>query len=365
MTSPVLAQQWLQDQLLTEPGSTGAATTDGLFMFITWISIVSFVLLMGAMTWFVIRYRRAGGRAPIRSASHNTPLELTWSIGPLLILVVVFFWGFHGYVEKMSAPAGSEEIVIRGFKWGWDVTYDSGKQPSELAYPGVGAPDQNMVPVIKVPAGRPVRLRLYSSDVIHSFFIPDFRVKRDVMPNRYTSFWFETLEDNPEPEVIPILDETGAPVIDPDTQQPMTKLQYPRHVVYCAEYCGDSHSQMMAFIEPVPEEVFQEEKYMVTVFPTKWEFGEYIWQRQCSTCHSVDGSGGTGPTWKDIWGKTHKFSNAPDTVVDENYIRESIIYPQVKLREGYGSDMNSFVLTEEEFEGIIAYIKYLSGEEPE
>jgi len=327
-TAPsILAQQALKDIWFTKANSTQAAETDFLFVFILWISIVSFVLLMGAMFYFVFRYRRRPGVPTIRSASHNTALELGWSIGPLLILVPVFFLGLKGYIAKQAAPANVEIINVRGSQWNWSIQYSNGGSPRDTSASPSG--DQ-VVPIIIVPATRPVKLILTSSDVIHAFFIPDFRVKIDVIPNRYTSMWFMPLGDTSIER-----DASGKPLLDKNG-----KIVYHDHHVFCAEYCGDNHSDMTAYIRVVPDEEFDRLKAeYAEPKGSPAEIGKQIYQQFCSSCHTIDGSPKTGPSWKNLWGKTEQFSDGSSADLSNyeaflNYVRESIYSPQAKLVKG-------------------------------
>jgi len=342
----ILGQQFLRDIWFTKANSTQAADTDYLFLFILWISIVSFVILMGAMFYFIIKYRRRKGVPTIRSASHNTALELGWSIGPLLILVPVFFWGMKGYVSKQASPAGVEIINIRGYQWNWSVQYSNGASPREIKNSPSG--DQK-VPVIIVPRDRPVKLIFTSNDVLHAFFIPDFRTKIDVIPNRYTSMWFQTLEETPS------------------TINAQGKVEYADHPVFCAEYCGNSHSDMSAFIRVLPNDEFDRLKAEysepdINLPPA--ERGKQLWSQYCKSCHSIDGKAGTGPSWKNLFGRTEEFADGStldltDDVVFNNYIRESVYSPQAKIVKGYGPNMNSFqgIIKEKFLPDLFAFIK--------
>lgn len=348
-----LGQEALRDIWFTKANSTQAADTDYLFIFILWICIVSFVLLMGAMFWFIIRYRRRAGVPTIRSVSHNTALELGWSIGPLLILVPVFFWGMKGYIQKQASPSSVEIIQIRGAKWYWNITYSNGASPRILTKSPSGDAD---IPVIIVPK-RPVKLIFTSNDVIHAFFIPDFRTKIDVIPNRYTSMWFEPLAETPVQT-----DASGNPMKDA-----AGNLLYKDHHVFCAEYCGNNHSDMAAYIRVVSNEDYERLKAEyaepdITKKPE--ERGKQLWQQYCKSCHTIDGGANTGPTWKNLWGKTEEFTNNPpiamtDDLVFQNYIRESIYSPQIKIVKGFGPNMNSFqgIIKEKFLPDIVAFIK--------
>src|SRR4051812_18493776 len=195
-----------------EPGSsTFAGQSDLLFFWIYAISAFFFVLLMALMVWFAFIYRRKPGRVPERSRSHNTFLELSWSVIPTIILVWMFFEGFWGYTSAVVAPVESEDLIVTGQKWQWSVAYPNGAASPEVTRTrrmgewdkpaeGSGAAATMAAvdtPIFVVPENHPVSLRLTSIDVIHSFWIPDFRVKFDVFPNRYTSLWFEPKAINP------------------------------------------------------------------------------------------------------------------------------------------------------------------------
>lgn len=345
-SSITLGQQFLRDMWFTKANSTQAADTDYLFLFILWVCIVSFVILMGAMFLFMFKYRRRPGVPTIRSVSHNTALELGWSVGPLLILVPIFFWGLKGYVSKQASPAGVEIINIRGYQWNWNVQYSNGATPQELKLSPSG--DQK-VPVIIVPEGRPVKLIFTSNDVLHAFFIPDFRTKIDVIPNRYTSMWFKTLAATPA------------------TTGPDGKVHYTDHPVYCAEYCGNNHSDMAAFIRVLPPADYERVKAEWTEpsGPNPEARGKQLWEQYCKSCHNIDGkAGGTGPSWKNLWGKTEEFTNNPPITFNDhagfiNYIRESMYTPSAKIVKGFGPNMNPFgsIIKDKYIADIVAFIQ--------
>lgn len=316
----------------SQPASTFADDHDLLFLFIFWISVFFFVLLMGLSLIFVVKYRRVPGVPQQRSMSHNTPLELTWSIGPLAILAVIFFWGFDRFMDLQVAPANAEEIEVTGFQWGWEMRYDNGASTREFT---------NVVsnvdsPIFAVPVGKPIKLLMHSRDVIHSFWVPNFRVKFDVFPNRYTTMWFEATEPGD-------------------------------HYVFCAEYCGAQHSEMAAIIRAMPPAEYAEWKSEMAVDnrpPREIGASLYI-TKACNSCHSVDGSAKTGPTWQGLYGKeeTVLVNGEPQRIIaDENYLRESILEPQVKIVQGYPDQMNSYQgqLTDKELNALIVYIKSLS-----
>jgi cytochrome c oxidase subunit II len=362
---PLLGQSWLRDIWFTKANSTQAADTDRLFMYIMWVSIISFIFLMAVMFYFVWKYRYRPGVPTERSAAHNTPLELAWSIVPLLIMVPIFFWGFHGYIKKQAAPAGAEIIHITGEKWFWSAVYDNGAQPREY----VEGTTNSQIPVIYVPEGRPVKLIFSSKDVIHAFFIPDFRTKIDVTPNRYTSMWFQPLKAT---EVV--TDEKGNPVKDPHDKTGKSFLHHDHHV-FCAEYCGNNHSEMAAYIRVLKWDDYLRAKAELALpdkDATPAQRGEFNWGKKfgCRSCHSTDGTAGTGPSWKNMFGHTVEFSDGSAYTAEQmgdetffaNYVRESVLTPQAKIVKGFGPQMNSYQgqVKAEDLADIIAFMKTLS-----
>lgn len=308
-----------------------AGEIDAIMFFIFWVSVFFFVLLMGLMVYFSVKYRRRAGVPQERSISHNTPLELTWSIIPTLLMAVMFVWGFKLYLEMQVVPAGAETINVTAKKWVWDFEYDDGSSSRETTDPIVGV----QYPRIAVPVGRPVRLLMQSQDVIHSLYIPAFRKKMDVFPNRYTVFTF-------------------------------TAEQAGTYQLFCTEYCGDQHSQMMAEVVAMPEgeyRAWRAEQANTDDIPLP-VLGETLrLTKGCAQCHTSDGTAGTGPTWKDIFGATHQFTDGTSATVDENYLRESILYPGNKIVAGYANQMPSYAgqLKEREIRALIAYIAQLSA----
>lgn len=318
--------------------SAGASDTAGhtewLFMFIMWVNIISFVGLMAIMGWFMWKYRRTKQSENYQvSAAHNTPLELLWSIVPFLVMVPIFWLGMKGYVEKLAPPSDAQEIYVTGQKWNWKFVYPTGEEAADLK---ALSQTERESPIFVVEKGRPVVLRMKSEDVLHAFYIPDFRIKMDVTPNRYTSMTF-------------------------------TPKEVGEHLVYCAEYCGDFHSDMMALLKVVDHKDFDAKlkDWGVIIKPglSPVEIGKKLYNlKGCSTCHSLDGKSGTGPSWQGIFAQTHKFTDGSSALVDDNYLRESILYSQKKIVQGYGSNMPVYAgqLSDNEVFYLSLFIKSLS-----
>ncbi len=310
--------EWVRSLMLPVQGSEFAKRIDSLYMFIFWLSVVLFVAIVFFTFYFAWAYRARPGRVTEHIA-HNAKLELAWTIIPLFICVGLFFWGVHDYTAYSVAPGDAMQIQVTGKKWLWAFEYPDGSR---------------YINDIHIPIGKTVQFVMTSEDVLHDFYVPTMRVKHDVVPGRYTSIWFTP--------TVPGL-----------------------HRVACAEYCGKGHSDMAAKIHvdtPAEYEKWLKEgpAELYTMKPE--EVGKLQWeQKGCNTCHSVDGSRGQGPTWKGIWGQKHKMKDGAEILVDENYIRESIVEPQKHIVQGYEPIMPTFqgLLREVEMRGIIAYIKSL------
>ena len=359
----LLAQDDYWTRLLLRQGGANeiARHTDQLYIWLWWFCVAWFVGLMGLMAYFCIKYRRRKGVPAPRSSSHNTALEITWTVIPTIFLVIMFFLGFWGYMDKMVAPGNATEIKITGFKWSWKIEYPNGAETNAATVIGARA-----VPIFYMPENTNIRLRMNSQDVMHAFWVPDYRVKADLLPNRYTSLWFDTGGVDPSKKL---------PKFDPATNQPNPEFAvdkpYEDHWVFCAEYCGDEHSEMAAIIRVVPGDVYS--TWLNSVGEgslTPVQIGERVWKTKCSSCHSVDGSANTGPTWLNIVGHEVEFTDGTkytseqmsDPVFFANYIRESIDVPSAKIVKGFGNNMTPFkgLLKESHYEGIIAYMRQLS-----
>lgn len=302
-----------------------AGAVDDLFYFIFWICLFFFTLLMAVMVIFAIRYRRRKeGEAVEDSPSHNVPLEVVWTTIPILIVVAIFFFGFQAYLDMATPPEDAYEIQVTGQKWKWSFTYPNGYIDEFL----------------HVPADRPVTLVMTSEDVIHSMSIPAFRVKQDVVPGRYTRVWFE----------------------------PNRPGEYD---LYCAEYCGTQHSGMISSVRVVQADTFDAwiaEKGDVLGTMSPIEGGERMYNLLgCKQCHSLDGAPGVGPTFLDLYGSMRRITDQDDALVDEDYVRESMLDPLARVSFGYQPVMPTFQgrVKDQEITAIIAFMKSLSVHAPQ
>lgn len=344
---------WQHFWLRGAAGNAPGRHTDALFMWLWWLCVIWFVFLMGLMFYFVIKYRRKPGKIAPMSSAHNTSLEIFWTIFPCIFLAYMFFEGFKGYMEKVVGKGDAVEMHLIGKKWEWKLVYPNGSET--LTTVRLGAKD---VPVFYLPANKPVRLKMNSEDVMHALWIPDYRVKMDVLPNRYTTLWFEP-DDKLGDKTLGV--KEGIAQSDPVFGAP-----YNDHWVFCAEYCGDEHSEMAAVIRIIPDHYYQRWLQYIQapddMAPEK--LGQIKWKIKCSACHTVDGGANTGPTWKDLFGSTRTFTDGTTAVADDNYIRESILTPGVKIVQGFSNQMTIQQLNEREIAAIIAYMKSISTHAP-
>lgn len=310
---------WFRDFLLPPGASTQVGEMDGLFMFITLLTVFFFFFNGALIVYAVKRWRRRSEKEVTPHITHDTRLELIWSVIPLIVVMIIFFWGFRGYVKAWVVPNDAMEIIVTGKKWLWEFEYPDGTRTLNDLH---------------VPVNQPVKLVLTAEDVIHSFYIPEFRLKRDAIPGRYTELWFNATK--------------------PGVYQ-----------VFCTEYCGRGHSDMLAriFVDtPEQYETFlREGDEQVRKMPLK-ELGRLVWENKgCAACHSLDGSRGQGPSWKGIWNQRHKAADGKEYLVDAEYIRQSILMPQAVIVQGYEPIMPTYqgLLREREILAVIEFIKEL------
>lgn len=315
-SNPFTAEYWFPEQ-----ASSFAGEVDYLFMGIFWISLVFFIAIVGVMTYFCLKYRRKGDKIePEPSSSHNTAIEILWSVLPSILLVWMFYVGAESYFNMRIPKEEAEEIKVTAYQFGWTFTYPNGDIATEL----------------HLVKDRPVNLRMQSKDVLHSFYVSAFRQKQDIVPGRYTYAYIEPIK-------------TGV------------------YRLSCNEYCGEGHSKMRTacIVHETEEERKEKTKWIVSSH-TPAENGKRIYQIHCSGCHNIDGQAGTGPALNLTWGRNAEFEGADPLTVDADYVLESIWEPSAKIVKGYGvagqpSKMNSFkgVLSQEDVDYVIEYMKFL------
>jgi cytochrome c oxidase subunit II len=322
----ILAQTAPRGFWMPPQASTVSDEVDSLFYFVFWITVFFLVLILTLMIWFVIRYRHREGREDAeRAPAHSTALELTWTVIPTVLVLMIFYYGFRGFLKMSIAPPDAYEIQVTASSWNWSFTYPDGTVANEL----------------NIPKGVPIRLVLSTPerDVIHSFYVPQFRVKRDAVPGRYNRVWFEATQLSP-PEGFDI---------------------------YCAEYCGQQHSKMRTKLivhEPDGFKAWLEDAANWEKRMSPVEAGQmFVKNMGCLQCHSVDGSKNTAPTFKDLFGSQRPMADKSSVPADENYIRESIYDPGAKIAEGFSLQMSSYRgrLKDKDVNAIIAYLKSISS----
>ncbi len=336
-----------------ESASTFAERNDSVYWYITWICVAFFIPIGYCLFYFAWKYHKPKGAPAESQVSHNTPLELAWSILPSILLIWMFYAGARGFLDQRVPPDGGYELKVEAQKWSWLVDYGRGTYHPEL----------------HILLDEPTRLTMTSKDVIHSLYVPAFRAKKDIVPGRYNYMWFEPTIASEK-----VSDEElkqakawnkGNPAWDYDHHQ-FTPEGYRFFDLYCAEYCGKDHSMMQTqvVVHKTQEDLdaWIKEKSTRGEVPME-EWGQRLYQqRGCKGCHSIDGSSGTGPTWKDSYGAARDLTDGRSAAVDENYVRESILNPKAKIAKGFQPVMPSYKgqLSDDDIDSLIAFMKTLS-----
>jgi cytochrome c oxidase subunit 2 len=301
--------------------SSTAADVDAVFSFIFWVSAFFFALIVALTVIFVLRYRRRPGRTePEASPSHSTRLELLWSVIPLALVMAMFVMSTRAYL-RMTRPEGSTspalKVQVTAKRWSWWFDHPSGK----------GAPELHLV------ANRPVELVLSATDVIHSLYVPEFRLKQDAVPGRFTRMVFT-----------PTLPGT-----------------YP---ILCTEYCGADHSRMLSSVVVHPDQASWDAwaREGLEAGASLADVGKKVFlQRGCVACHSIDGTRKVGPSLKAVWGNEVKHADGSTARFDEEYLRESIQKPGARVVAGFPNVMPPSALPERDLKALAAYLETLGG----
>ncbi|RHX93182.1 cytochrome c oxidase subunit II [Leptospira stimsonii] len=312
-----------------------AKNVDNLYLFLLVSSLISFVILIGGMTWFIFKYRRKTDTDKTAYITHNTLAEFLWSFIPLVIMIVIFWWGWVIFADLRKVhDKGDIEIHVTARQWQWTFKYPNGVT---VVSPNATEKLNTLFQPngIYVPVGKTVRLVMTSQDVLHSFYVPAFRNKMDAIPGRYTTFTFTPTEKGD-------------------------------FVVYCTEFCGTSHSNMLSAIRVVDSETYDKwyaaagNVDLSKVPPA--ELGKKLYaEKACAGCHSIDGSRLVGPSYKGLFGSAREFEAGPGANADENYLRKSILQPTAQVVKGYPPAMPSYQgqLSDDEINALIEYIKTL------
>ena len=313
---PLLAQL----ELFPVAASKEAGSIDALYWFITVVSAIMTVLIFVILGYFAYKYRR---RLNVHATQieGSTKLELAWSIAPFLVMLVMFAWGAQLFFAAQTPPKDAMEIFVTGKQWMWKIQYPDGKAE---------------IDALHVPVGQPVKLTMASEDVIHSFSIPAFRVRHDVVPGHYSSLWF-------------------------------TATKPGHYHLFCTEYCGMGHASMIGWVDVLGEREYANWSSGGGTGGSLAGQGEKLFaQNGCSTCHLMDQQGRC-PVLKGLYNKPVQLADGRTVMADDAYIRESILEPNIKIVSGFEPNiMPNFKgqLSEEQVIQLIAYIKTLSPSGP-
>ncbi|MEZ5331822.1 MAG: cytochrome c oxidase subunit II [Thermoanaerobaculia bacterium] len=306
--------------LFPDSASTLAPKVDAIYFFGLGLAAFFSLLIAALILYLAVRYRRRSPDEVGAPEKTGLWLELVWSVIPLGILLVMFAWGLHVFISATRPPAGAVEYYVTGKQWMWKFQHPSGRR--EINH-------------LHVPVGQPVKLTMTSEDVIHSFFVPAFRGKMDVVPGRYTTFWFQATK--------------------PGTYR-----------LFCAEYCGVNHSRMGGSIVVMEPRAYEQWLALggATAGGGAPPSGEELFaSKVCNTCHRPD-SNLQAPYLQGVFGSQVQLASGETVTADENYLRESILDPTAKVVAGYTPLMPTYAgqLTEEEILQLIVYIKSLADE---
>jgi cytochrome c oxidase subunit 2 len=305
--------------IFPERASTSAGQVDTLYIFLLVVGIGMTVIIFASVFFFAIKYRRKSDHDRPRAIHGSLPLEIAWSVIPFLVMMVMFGWGITLYFQNYVAPPGDLlDVYVTGKQWMWKIQHPGG---------------QREINELHVPAGRPVKLILASEDVIHSFFIPAFRLKHDVVPGTYQTYWFQATKPG-------------------------------RYHIFCAEYCGTNHSRMIGWVtvmEPAAYEAWLAGGAEAGSMAARG--GKLFQQYGCASCHLTE-TQGRCPSLRNVFGHPVLLETGQTVQADESYLRESILNPNAKIVKGYHRDVMPVFqgqISEEELLQLIVYIKSQSA----
>jgi cytochrome c oxidase subunit 2 len=318
--SPVLWQflvRWLNaSALFPREASTIAPYTDALYFFLLLITVVGLILVGVLIIGFSIRYRAAKHPVAVQ-VEGSTLLEATWTIIPLALFLVCFVWGALLYFRIYTPPTNAMNVYVVGKQWMWKAEHPGG---------------QHEINALHVPTGRPVQLTMISQDVFHSFSVPDFRVKREVIPGRYSTVWFEATE--------------------PGTYH-----------IFCTQYCGTQHSGMIGEVTALSPDDYQKWTQESTSGMSLAQNGERLFASMgCNACHSGSAAA-RGPNLAGVYGSKLRLTNGSQVLVNDAYLRDAILNPSQHITAGYAPIMPTYQgqVSEEGLIDLVEYIKSLDS----
>jgi cytochrome c oxidase subunit II len=305
--------------IFPDRASTTAGEVDALYGFLLVVGIVMTIAIFFFVALFAFKYRRKDPDYRPKAIHGSIPLEINWSVIPFLVMLVMFAWGTKLYFQNYTPPrADTLDVYVVGKQWMWKVQYPDG---------------QREINELHVPTGRAVKLTLASEDVLHSFYIPAFRLKHDVVPGSYETYWFEAAKPG-------------------------------RYHIFCAEYCGTNHSEMKGWVTVMSPNDYQDwlrngapEESMVV------RGQELFSQYGCVTCHVTDQQG-RAPSLTNVFGHPVQLADGRTVVADETFLRQAILNPSDNAVKGYQPDIMPVYqgqINEEDLLRLVVYIKSLSG----
>lgn len=304
--------------LFPESASSFSWQVDALYFYLIAISVAFMIPIVAAIFWFIVRYREREKFATPEEIHGSIVLETVWSIIPFIISMTIFLGGAVVYYTQYRPPDDAMQVYVVGKQWMWKIQHETG---------------QREINQLHVPVNTKVKLTMTTEDVLHDFSIPAFRTKADVVPGRYTYLWFEATK--------------------PGTYH-----------LFCAEYCGLNHSGMIGSVVVLEQDAFESWLQGNASNQTPVEQGRDLFENKlgCASCHAA-GSGQRGAVLENIYGKEVKFVGGGSAIVDDEYLRNSILNPSSQVVEGYQPIMPTFKgqVTEEQLIALVAYIKSLSG----
>ncbi len=365
-----------------DAASKFAGEVDFLMNVIHVVTIIPFVLVNAVLVYFVIKYRRRGEKDNITSnVAHNTTIEVVWTLVPTVVMLWLCFWGLALFNDMRGASLKKGDplmqIDVRAMKWNWDFIY---RPDVRQVRTGKNADKALKSGVLFLEENKDTKLIMRSRDVIHSFFIPAFRVKEDVVGSIYTFVYFNPLITKTQEKMTDAERKSRSYNGDVDgclmlkeankKLKPEQRLNLKRcgsYRIYCTEYCGKDHSNMTRWAVVLEPADFRKQLGLIEAEDNNVTAarGQGIFNRNCVSCHSADGSRKVGPTFKGLYdgtkGKLREFDFGVDSVnADENYIRESILNPRKKIVKGYPKNgMPVQNLNDSEIRSVIEYIKTL------
>jgi cytochrome c oxidase subunit 2 len=303
-----------------EEASSFAGHVDGLYLFLILVTAFFSLLIGTLVVVFAIKYHRKSPDEIATDVHESKALEIIWTVIPFFLTIVMFFWGASVYFRITRPPTNAMDVYVTAKQWMWKLQHEDGhREMNEL----------------HIPIGQPVRLTMASEDVIHSFYVPAFRFKRDVVPGRFSVAWFEATKPG-------------------------------KYHLFCAEYCGTRHSNMIGWVYAMTPADYQ--AWLSGGSPGESlaaSGAKRFVENACNTCHG-DQPGARGPSLNGLFGRGVHLTNGQTIIADEAYLRESIVNPQARLVAGYPPIMPTFqgLISEEGLLQLIAYIKSLSPPAP-